>query len=129
MEDHVTGRGRRSFSRGRGRAPPRSVAIGAVLVLVLVPDAEERAVAIRMLLFDADGVMTDGRLQFAPNGEEWKTFDSKDGLGLRIARDSGLLTGVVTGRRSIVLERRAQELRFEEVHQGVLDKGRVLEAI
>jgi 3-deoxy-D-manno-octulosonate 8-phosphate phosphatase (KDO 8-P phosphatase) len=92
-------------------------------------DAIERAKPIRLLLFDADGVMTDGRLLFGPAGEEWKAFHSRDGLGIRLAQSAGLKLGIISGRRSTALERRANELQLDEFHHGVADKLVAYEAV
>lgn len=91
--------------------------------------AEQRAKRVRLLLLDADGVLTDGRILLDPNGLELKSFSARDGLGIRLAREAGLGIGILSGRRSGAVERRASELRLEEVHQGVLDKRRVFETL
>jgi len=91
--------------------------------------ARERAQAVKLLLLDADGVLTDGSLVFGPGGEEWKSFHSRDGLGIRLAQGAGLEVGIISGRRSSVLERRAAELDLTEVHQGAADKLAVFEAL
>lgn len=85
-----------------------------------------RARKIRLLLLDVDGVMTDGTvclLQF-PDGtvQEMKLFNSQDGAGLNLAKDAGLRTGVITGRDSAAVNRRAKETRMEFVYQGRAEK-------
>ena len=96
-----------------------------------IGDSELRARAgkIRFLLMDADGILTDGRISMAPDGSEWKNFDARDGLGIKIGQGAGIGMGVVSGRRSAAIERRAVELKFEEIHQGVKDKLRLFEAL
>jgi len=84
---------------------------------------------IRMLLFDCDGVMTDGHVVLGNNGLELKAFAAADGIGLKMWKKSGLLAGCITGRASQGLERRAGELKFDELHQGVTRKGDVLAEI
>ncbi|HAE41174.1 MAG TPA: hypothetical protein DCG57_21445 [Candidatus Riflebacteria bacterium] len=84
---------------------------------------------IRMLLFDCDGVMTDGHVVLGNNGTELKFFSATDGIGLKMWNKSGLLSGSITGRASEGLERRAKELKFDELHQGVQRKGDVLAEI
>lgn len=83
-----------------------------------------------MVLMDCDGVLTDGGVVFASGGGEIKRFDSKDGVGMRLAQSLGLDVGIVTGRRSEMVRRRARELGVREVHQKVWDKlalvGRLL---
>jgi len=70
----------------------------------------ERARALEWLLFDVDGVFTDGRLVYGPAGEEQKVFHVRDGLGLRLARKAGLKVGILSGRTSAALRFRAGEI-------------------
>ena len=85
-----------------------------------------RARKVRVLLLDVDGVLTDGHiyLQSLPDATavEAKAFHSQDGAGLKMARDAGLRTGVISGRRSPAVERRAQETGMEFVYQGYAHK-------
>ncbi len=91
--------------------------------------AEERARKIALVLMDADGTLTDGSLTVMPDGEELKTYNVRDGLGILMARLGGLDLGIITGKTSKGLEKRAARLRIIELHQGALDKPRVLEGI
>ena len=84
---------------------------------------------IKILLFDCDGVLTDGRIALGNNGIELKFFSTTDGLALKMWNKSGLLSGSITGRSSEALERRAAELKFDELHQGIARKGDVLDEI
>jgi len=85
---------------------------------------EQKASRIRLLFIDVDGVMTDGRIELNKQGvEETKSFDVKDGLGLKMLISAGVEVIVVTGRKSIVVEKRAKELGIHEVYQGVDNKG------
>lgn len=84
---------------------------------------------IKMLLFDCDGVMTDGHVVLGNNGTELKFFAASDGIAMKMWNKSGLLSGCITGRASEALERRAGELKFDELHQGVNRKGDVFEEI
>ncbi|NIQ97030.1 MAG: 3-deoxy-manno-octulosonate-8-phosphatase KdsC [Desulfuromonadales bacterium] len=77
---------------------------------------------IRLLLLDVDGVMTDGRIIYDNNGVESKAFDVKDGHGLKLLQRSGIQVGIITGRRSQVVEKRAEELQIEILYQGAKDK-------
>ncbi len=81
-----------------------------------------RARKIRLLLMDVDGVLTGGQiyLQPLPDGTavEMKAFHSQDGAGLKMARDAGLRTGVISGRQSAAMTRRAEEVGMEFVFQG-----------
>lgn len=81
-----------------------------------------RARRIALVLLDVDGVMTDGGISFIDADREGKTYDSKDGVGLWIARRAGLHTGVISGRAGAAILRRAEELRMDEIHLRVKDK-------
>ncbi|RLA08910.1 MAG: hypothetical protein DRQ51_00730 [Gammaproteobacteria bacterium] len=72
---------------------------------------------IKCLLLDVDGVLTDSKLYLDNNGVESKTFNSKDGLGLRMLQDSGIEVGVITARNSKIVQHRADELGFKYVYQ------------
>lgn len=82
-------------------------------------DLKEKASKIKLLVFDVDGVMTDGSITYDENGIEYKTFNAKDGHGLAKMVRSGLLTAIITGRKNGTVDRRAVDLRFSEVYQGV----------
>ncbi|MFQ5848565.1 MAG: KdsC family phosphatase [Candidatus Methylomirabilales bacterium] len=82
----------------------------------------ERAKRIRLLLLDVDGVLTDGRIMYGSAGTEVLAFHVRDGLALRGAQASGVTVGLVSGRKSEALLRRAEELNLLEVHAGVEDK-------
>lgn len=85
-------------------------------------DLADRLARIRLMVFDADGVLTDGRLIYGPDGEALKEFHSHDGLGLVMARVVGVKRAVLTGRNSAIVERRCTELRFESIKLGRFDK-------
>jgi 3-deoxy-D-manno-octulosonate 8-phosphate phosphatase (KDO 8-P phosphatase) len=97
--------------------------------VTLSPDLYARAQAIRLLLLDVDGVLTDGRLYYAASGEELKAFHIRDGLGLKLLRGSGVEVAIVTGRKSRALELRAENLGLPHVFQGVTDKLAVFEQL
>jgi 3-deoxy-D-manno-octulosonate 8-phosphate phosphatase (KDO 8-P phosphatase) len=86
----------------------------------------ERCRALKLILSDVDGVMTDGTLLLLPDGSEGKAFHIRDGLGVVLAHRAGLRTGVITGRSSEVVSRRAAELGMAVVRQGVSDKAAAL---
>ncbi|MFQ6037482.1 MAG: KdsC family phosphatase [Candidatus Aminicenantales bacterium] len=90
---------------------------------------KERARNIKWILMDVDGTLTDGSLTILPDGEELKTFNVRDGLGILLAHLAGLKTGIITGKTSKALEKRAEKLKILELHQGILDKKRILEDI
>jgi 3-deoxy-D-manno-octulosonate 8-phosphate phosphatase (KDO 8-P phosphatase) len=85
-----------------------------------------RLAAIQMLVFDVDGVLTQGDIIYTDEGAEIKAFDVKDGLGLRVAGDAGLHLALMTGRSSRVVERRARDLHIPDVLQRVGDKAEAL---
>ncbi|HEX5093487.1 MAG TPA: HAD hydrolase family protein [Burkholderiales bacterium] len=86
-------------------------------------DALQRARRLRLMVFDVDGVLTDGRLWFGPDGETLKVFHVRDGHGLRMLAEHGIATALLTGRRSAAVAARAAELGLAHVLQGVQDKG------
>lgn len=88
-----------------------------------------RAQKIRLVAFDVDGVMTDGTLFLADDGQEYKGFNSLDGHGLKMLKASGVELAIITGRSSRVVEHRARNLGIEIVHQGAHDKLAVYEAL
>jgi len=83
----------------------------------------ERARKIRLVLMDADGVLTDGRIVMFADGNEARCYHARDGLAVRIGQTGGLDFGVVSGRSSAAVEARAKELDFVEIHQRVAAKG------
>lgn len=89
-------------------------------------DPVARARRVRLMAFDIDGVMTDGRLYFSPAGDELKAFFSRDGLGLRMLAKSGVKLAIITGRDSPIVLRRAENLAIPLVRQGVEDKRAAL---
>lgn len=92
-------------------------------------DNRDRARRIKMILMDVDGTLTDGTIYVLPDGEEVKGYNVRDGMGMLMARLAGLYTGIITGKTSKALEKRAERLRVNEIHQGILDKKPVLETI
>ena len=85
---------------------------------------ERRASRIKLLLMDCDGVLTDGTLTLLENGDEQKSFHVRDGQGIVLLHRAGLKSGIISGRNSSLVDRRAQELGMspEFVRQGCLDK-------
>jgi len=82
----------------------------------------DRAKRVRLVAFDVDGVLTDGRLYYADGGEEIKAFDVQDGQGIKMLRDSGIAVAIITSRASRVVENRARDLGIEFCFQGVANK-------
>ena len=86
----------------------------------------ERAAAVRLLALDVDGVLTDGRLYLAADGNEFKAFHVRDGLGIERVQECGVRVALVTGRHSPLVARRADELGIAAVRQGCSDKAGAL---
>ena len=82
-----------------------------------------------MLLLDVDGTLTDGGIIIVGRDVEAKRFDAQDGMGITLARAAGLTVGIITGRSSEVVQRRAGELGIEELHQGVSNKVETLDKL
>ncbi len=92
-------------------------------------DAFERAKRVRLMAFDVDGVLTDGRLWYGPQGEALKVFSAHDGHGLKMLAASGVAIALVSGRESPAVGRRAEELGIAHVLQGIDDKRAAFEAL
>jgi 3-deoxy-D-manno-octulosonate 8-phosphate phosphatase (KDO 8-P phosphatase) len=91
--------------------------------LIVPPAAYPRAQKVKLLVFDVDGVLTDGGLNYGPDGELFKRFDVKDGHAFVMARLVGLPVGVLTARTSRIVETRMRELGVAHVIQGEKQKG------
>jgi 3-deoxy-D-manno-octulosonate 8-phosphate phosphatase (KDO 8-P phosphatase) len=89
----------------------------------------ERASRIKLLLMDCDGVMTDARLWLTRDGDEQKAFHARDGQGISVWHRAGYKSGIISGRASSGVERRAHELKMKYVHQYAKDKIVALEEI
>ena len=85
-------------------------------------EAFKRAGKIRLVLFDVDGVLTDGNIYLDDAGTEFKAFNTHDGHGIRLLLHYGFEVGVITGRTSRSLEHRMQDLKVKHVYQGCKDK-------
>ncbi len=88
-----------------------------------------KARKIKLLLLDVDGVLTDGTIILDNHGNELKAFHVRDGHGIKLAQRSGIIVGIITGRKSEVVNIRARELGIQEVHQGAHEKIIAYEAI
>lgn len=86
------------------------------------PAPRERAARVKLVIFDVDGVLTDGGIYVGQHGELFKPFHVRDGMGITLAHRAGLQTAIITGRASEQVTRRAAELHIGEVFQGKLDK-------
>ena len=91
----------------------------------LTEDAIARARRVRLMVFDVDGVLTDGKLHFYASEQgfmEGKSFSILDGFGIKLLQETGVAVALITGRRSDIVERRAREMGVRHVAQGVADK-------
>jgi 3-deoxy-D-manno-octulosonate 8-phosphate phosphatase (KDO 8-P phosphatase) len=77
---------------------------------------------IRLFATDVDGVLTDAGMYYAESGEEWKKFNTRDGMGIKLLQRAGIITAIVTQERTKLVARRAEKLTIPELHQGVMDK-------
>jgi 3-deoxy-D-manno-octulosonate 8-phosphate phosphatase (KDO 8-P phosphatase) len=89
----------------------------------------EQAASVQLLVLDVDGVLTDGRLHFDSNGNEYKVFHVRDGYGIRQLLEAGFQIAVISGRKSVAVEKRTAELGIHHVHLGVREKLPVLEGL
>jgi 3-deoxy-D-manno-octulosonate 8-phosphate phosphatase (KDO 8-P phosphatase) len=90
---------------------------------------KEKLKAIKILLLDVDGILTDGRIIMDSDGRETKNFDVKDGHGLKVLMAKGVDVVLITGRTSGVVEHRAKDLGIKEVRQGIWNKAEIFEEI
>ena len=88
-----------------------------------------RALKIRMVLLDVDGVMTNGQVLLMPNGDEVKQFSILDGFGIVCAMKSGIRVGIISGRKSPSLKIRCDELHIEDLYMGEMDKLPILNEV
>jgi 3-deoxy-D-manno-octulosonate 8-phosphate phosphatase (KDO 8-P phosphatase) len=90
---------------------------------------QERARGVRLMIFDVDGVLTDGTLLYGPQGEELKAFSAHDGHGLKMLAASGVQCALLSGRRSAAVATRAAELGIQTVFQGIEDKLEIFQQL
>lgn len=88
----------------------------------MTEDILSGAQKVKLLLMDCDGVLTDGKLYFSPNGEELKVFNVRDGQGLVFWHRAGFRSGIISGRNSEILKKRATELGVSYIKQDSRDK-------
>jgi 3-deoxy-D-manno-octulosonate 8-phosphate phosphatase (KDO 8-P phosphatase) len=87
----------------------------------------ERMRRVKLMIFDVDGVLTDGTLYFGESGAELKAFNARDGHGIKMLRESGVEVAILSARRSRAVDARAAELGITLVEQGVSNKGKAFE--
>jgi len=90
-------------------------------------DILEKASRIKLVIFDVDGVLTDGSLFLSDDGQEYKAFNSKDGFGMRLLQEAGIEIAIITGRESTLVKLRMEELGITQVMQGRREKGPALD--
>ncbi len=88
----------------------------------MAPDLRERLCAIKLLVLDVDGVLTNGSLYYGPSGESQKRFHVRDGLGIRMLQHFGVQVAVISARRSSLVEKRMSDLKIAHWHTGQEDK-------
>ena len=91
--------------------------------------AVERAKQVRLMVFDVDGVLTDGRLRYGIDGEILKTFNVLDGHGIKLLQQSGVKTAIISARQSPIVAKRAADLGISIVMQGIHDKRSAFETL
>jgi 3-deoxy-D-manno-octulosonate 8-phosphate phosphatase (KDO 8-P phosphatase) len=84
---------------------------------------------IKLIIFDIDGVLTNGTLFLGDDGQEYKAFNSRDGHGMRMLLECGLRAAIITGRKSNVVEHRMRDLGIDIVYQGFRDKRPAFRAL
>ena len=92
-------------------------------------DAVARAARVRLMIFDVDGILTDGSLHYGPDGETIKTFNVLDGHGIKLLQQSGVATAIISARKSGIVARRAADLGIQHLFQGVHDKRTAFEQL
>ncbi len=92
-------------------------------------DALRCAADIELVIFDVDGVLTDGKLYYADDGHEMKAFHVHDGYAIKLLRTHGVEVAIITGRSSTIVARRAEELGIVHLYQGVEDKTAALQSL
>ncbi|HJV75333.1 MAG TPA: HAD family hydrolase [Noviherbaspirillum sp.] len=85
-------------------------------------DAVARAARVKLMIFDVDGILTDGSLHYGPDGEVIKTFNVLDGHGIKLLQQSGVAVAIISARKSDIVARRAADLGIRHLQQGVHDK-------
>jgi 3-deoxy-D-manno-octulosonate 8-phosphate phosphatase (KDO 8-P phosphatase) len=96
---------------------------------MISPKLKEKLSALKLIAFDVDGVLTDGRIMLMSDQREVKTFHVHDGLGLKALKEAGVEIAIVSARQSVVVNQRMQELGIVRVFQGERDKGTRLQKL
>jgi 3-deoxy-D-manno-octulosonate 8-phosphate phosphatase (KDO 8-P phosphatase) len=88
----------------------------------LISNVTQQAAQVRLMIFDVDGILTDGSLHFGPEGEMMKTFNVLDGQGIKLLQNAGIATAIISARQSAIVSKRANDLGIPHVMQGIHDK-------
>jgi|SRR6478672_5373599 len=88
-----------------------------------------RAARVRLMIFDVDGILTDGSLHYGPEGEVMKTFNVLDGHGIKLLQQAGVAAAIISARASPIVARRAKDLGIRHLYQGVHDKRAAFEEL
>jgi len=89
----------------------------------------DKARNIKALVFDVDGVLTDGKISYTNTGDEIKSFNVKDGQVIKLLKNAGIIVGAITGRQSEIVDRRSKELKLDFHYQGAESKSEKLEEV
>ena len=84
---------------------------------------------IQLFATDVDGVLTDAGMYYAESGDEWKKFNTRDGMGIKMLQAQGVVTAIITMEQTNIVARRAKKLKIQEVFQGITNKAEVLSAL
>lgn len=84
---------------------------------------------IKCVLTDSDGVLTDGGMYYSEAGDELKKFNTKDGMGFKLLKEAGIVTGIITGENTEIVKRRAEKMKIDEVYLGITDKKEILDEV
>lgn len=84
--------------------------------------ALKKAAQVKLMIFDVDGILTDGCLHFGPEGEMMKTFNVLDGQGIKLLQQAGVITAIISARQSAIVAKRAKDLGITHLMQGIHDK-------
>lgn len=89
---------------------------------VSIEQAKQKAAQVRLMIFDVDGILTDGTLHFNADGEVMKTFNVLDGQGIKLLQGAGILTAIISARKSAIVNKRGTDLGIPHILQGIHDK-------
>lgn len=84
--------------------------------------SKEKALSIKMLIMDVDGVLTDAGMYYSENGDELKKFSTYDGMAIHLLRNHNIKSAIITGENTRIVERRAAKLKIDHVYHGIKDK-------